>query len=214
MASLARRRVCANVEKFKSWDKLKISLQTGCDNHASSTYMHCKSCRNDRFVLEKEHSGVDFSLQVAVQGVKKTSTDHGPCLLYRVSQQDGSVIDLVKNQVASNFLSEFEVRLASRRRQKQTPPKSLAAPKAATVQILLRLRKRRMFKKYLAKRRSAMSSQSSAKSVAQASQSVSSPAKSSPHVLRRVHRSSPSQTSVKLNHVLDPFTSNCLIPSS
>ena len=83
----ARRRVCANVEKFVSWDHLKISLQTGCDNHASSTEMHCKSCRNHRIVLEKEQSGVDFSLQVAVQGVKKISTDHGPCLLYRVSQQ-------------------------------------------------------------------------------------------------------------------------------
>ncbi len=146
--------------------------------------------------------------------MKKISTDTGLCLLYRVVHQDGSKLDLFKNQVASHLLSEFEVRLASRRRQKQTSPKSPAAPKASSVQILLRLRKRRMLKKHLAKRRVAMSSQSSAKSVTQASRSVSSPAKSSPHVLRRVHRSSPSQTSVKLNHVLDPFTAIFLIPSS
>ena len=64
----ARRRVCANVEKFIPWNMLKISLQTGCDNTASSKVLYCKACRHEFSCLEQDQLGADLSSQVAVVG--------------------------------------------------------------------------------------------------------------------------------------------------
>ena len=137
-------------------------------------------------------------------------------------QQDGSVIELVRSQVSSRLLSEFEVRFANRRRQKQTPSQT------RTVQVRMRLRKRLSFKRRGLKRRVVTPHQSSAKSVAQVSQSVTQPAKSATHRPRRVNQNYRSQASasrsavqvtggtasVKLNHTLNSDTSHFLIPAS
>ena len=132
----ARRRVCANVEKFLSWPMLKIALQTGCDNTASSKVLYCKSCREQLSRLEQDQLGADLSSQIAVLGLQKCSTGDGPCLLHKVVQKDGSVIEVARSKVAARLLSTFEAVFASRRRQKQAPPKT------RIVQVRMRVRKR------------------------------------------------------------------------
>ena len=111
----ARRRVCANIDRFVAWPILKISLQSGCVNHAPSNELYCASCSKDIAQFELDQAGTDVSKQTAVLGSKISCAGERPGLIYKVQQADDSVLELDRSKVDTKLLRTFEVSVASRR---------------------------------------------------------------------------------------------------
>ena len=107
----AKRRVCANMDRFTLLPNLQVALQTGCMQHAPSGRLYCAEC-------SRKHTGdVAAAGQIRILGTTIVSAQ-GVRLCYRVQHENGAVRTLSRAQVNQNLLEDFECLRPLKRRRR------------------------------------------------------------------------------------------------
>jgi hypothetical protein len=110
----AARRVCSNLNKFKTITELAVVIHTGCEAHCDSTHLYCAPCGDELNAISANAGAL--TNQRRVLDMRKGP----PELQYMVEFEDGVARLLPRASIQPDIVRAFET-TRSRRKRKRKP---------------------------------------------------------------------------------------------